>query len=262
MGVGARLLKIAFCFSKMKKLTTEEFIEKARKIHGDKYDYSKVEYVNNSIKVCIICPVHGEFWQTPNSHLSGRKCASCSNNDKKNLIFGIGINDCGEQTREKSYRAWFNMFVRCYNKQSLDKRPTYNGCYVGDDWKYLSNFKKWYNEHYVEGWCLDKDLLVKGNKEYAPDKCCFVPQEINVFLSKDRRVGNNPFSGIYVMKSGNFAVNFLGKRIGTYKLFEDAFASYKKYRETRAKNLADKWKDKIEPRVYEALYNYKIEITD
>ena len=49
------------------KLTNETFKERARQIHGDKYDYSKVEYgKNNKEKVCIICPEHGEFWQTPN----------------------------------------------------------------------------------------------------------------------------------------------------------------------------------------------------
>lgn len=62
----------------MKKLTREEFIEKARAIHGDKYDYSKVEYVNNSTKVCIICPVHGEFWQTPSKHIFGKGCPYCN----------------------------------------------------------------------------------------------------------------------------------------------------------------------------------------
>lgn len=45
-----------------KKLTTKEFIEKAKKVHGDKYDYSKVNYERSTIKVCIICPKHGEFW--------------------------------------------------------------------------------------------------------------------------------------------------------------------------------------------------------
>lgn len=58
-------------------MLTGEFIEKARKKHGDKYDYSKVEYVNSVKKVCIICPEHGEFWQTPNSHLNGRGCPEC-----------------------------------------------------------------------------------------------------------------------------------------------------------------------------------------
>jgi len=59
------------------KSTTEDFINKSKKIHGNRYDYSKVEYVNNKTKVCIICPEHGEFWQKPNCHLSGRGCPKC-----------------------------------------------------------------------------------------------------------------------------------------------------------------------------------------
>ena len=60
------------------KLTTEEFIVKAKQIHGDKYDYSKVEYINYDKKVCIVCPIHGEFWQSLDSHLQGCGCAKCS----------------------------------------------------------------------------------------------------------------------------------------------------------------------------------------
>ena len=57
---------------------TNSFIKRAREIHGNKYDYSKVEYVNSITKVCIICPEHGEFWQTPNNHLGNKKCHLCS----------------------------------------------------------------------------------------------------------------------------------------------------------------------------------------
>lgn len=64
------------------KLTTEEFIEKAKKIHGDKYDYSKVDYKDANTKVIIICPIHGEFKQKPASHLQGTGCPGCSNNIK------------------------------------------------------------------------------------------------------------------------------------------------------------------------------------
>lgn len=64
------------------KLTNKEFIEKAKIIHGDKYDYSKVEYVNAKTKVCIICPKHGEFWQTPDKHLQGHQCIYCNNKRK------------------------------------------------------------------------------------------------------------------------------------------------------------------------------------
>lgn len=61
----------------MKKKTTEEFIRNARKIHGDKYDYSRVEYINDSTKVCIICPIHGEFLKTPSNHLHKRWAQGC-----------------------------------------------------------------------------------------------------------------------------------------------------------------------------------------
>ena len=60
-------------------MTEQEFISKARKIHGDKYDYSKVEYVNCKVKVCIICPKHGEFWQKPDLHTNKKNgCPLCA----------------------------------------------------------------------------------------------------------------------------------------------------------------------------------------
>lgn len=61
-----------------KKTTLTEFIEKARKVHGDKYDYSKVQYINSHTKVCVICPKHGEFWQTPYTHSHGTGCPKCA----------------------------------------------------------------------------------------------------------------------------------------------------------------------------------------
>ena len=60
-----------------KKISSEEFITRSNNIHNNKYDYSKVEYVNNKTKVCIICPEHGEFWQTPKNHLLGQGCPIC-----------------------------------------------------------------------------------------------------------------------------------------------------------------------------------------
>jgi hypothetical protein len=59
------------------KLNTEKFIQRAREIHGDKYDYSKVLYINSHTKVIIICPTHGKFKQTPGEHLKGKGCKKC-----------------------------------------------------------------------------------------------------------------------------------------------------------------------------------------
>ena len=60
-----------------KKRTIDDFLKEAATVHGDKYDYSKSDYVNNTTKVCIICKEHGEFWQTPKEHLHGQGCPAC-----------------------------------------------------------------------------------------------------------------------------------------------------------------------------------------
>ena len=62
--------------------TTEKIIEKFKSIHGDKYDYSKVDFVKTTTKVCIICPEHGEFWQEPHAHLKGQGCPKCGVNKR------------------------------------------------------------------------------------------------------------------------------------------------------------------------------------
>ena len=72
--------------------STDEWIRKAKNIHGNKYDYSKVEYVNSKTKVCIICPIHGEFWQSPCNHLFGKcGCPKCNSNKKSVLERNIEL---------------------------------------------------------------------------------------------------------------------------------------------------------------------------
>jgi hypothetical protein len=93
-------------------LTTEMFIEKAKKIHGDKYDYSKTNYIRSNKKVEIICPIHGPFWQRPNDHLSGCGCSSC--NDSK----GEEIIDKYLRKNNYNYKSQFR-FKDCRNKNPL-----------------------------------------------------------------------------------------------------------------------------------------------
>ena len=65
----------------------EQFIEDAKKVHSNKYDYSKVNYINGKTKVCIICPEHGEFWQLPQAHISGKEgCPKCANELRGKLL--------------------------------------------------------------------------------------------------------------------------------------------------------------------------------
>ena len=170
--------------------TKEQFIEDAHRVHGDKYDYSKVEYKTSKDKVCIVCPIHGEFWQTPNDHLSGHSCRRCSR--KLGKVFGVGVNDCYELIRKgdkisSCYQAWTNMLQRCYSLAWHKKYPTYIGCQVCEEWLYYSKFKKWYEENYREGFELDKDILIDGERVYGPKTCAFVPHYINSIARKHRR---------------------------------------------------------------------------
>lgn len=69
--------------SRLQRKTLEVFVEEAKKVHGELYEYHKVEYVNTNSKVCIVCKIHGDFWQTPTNHLKGKGCPYCSGNAKK-----------------------------------------------------------------------------------------------------------------------------------------------------------------------------------
>ena len=251
-----------------KRKSTEVFINELKSIFGNKYDYSKVCYESAHKKVCILCPKHGDFFITPHSLLKGCGCTKCGYNKGKEY----GINDLFGASKKEGicltlYNHWNNMLHRCYDSKKHKINPTYIGCFVCKDWMYLSNFKNWFDENYVEGWCLDKDILVKGNKEYSPGKCCFVPNEINVlFTKRTANRGKYPI-GVSMDKRNNRFNAYVnrGNRqdyLGSYSTPEEAFKAYKKAKEEWIKEVANKWKDKLKPNVYEALMNYQVEITD
>lgn len=73
--------------AKIRSFDTDTFVKKAREVHGNRYDYSKTEYIDTRTKVCIICPVHGIFWQAPNGHLSGRGCSKCAGKESDRELF-------------------------------------------------------------------------------------------------------------------------------------------------------------------------------
>ena len=95
-GQGCRECGIKLTSIKNSEKARNEFIKKAREKHGDKYDYSKVEYINQYTPVCIICPEHGEFWQCPKQHLKGQGCIKCSMPNRN-----LNVEKFIEKAREK-----------------------------------------------------------------------------------------------------------------------------------------------------------------
>ena len=272
--IGQDLERVSY----MKK-SLNKVIADFRKVHGDKYDYSLIteeNYIDTRHPVQVVCRKCGAiFTPTANNHLNGTGCPECARKRKRTPIYGIGINDSdsqvfttknGEKIPEVAYKHWLSMMSRCYGRVK-EKEPSYIGCVVCDEWLVYSNFKEWFDENYIDGYHLDKDILVKGNKIYSPETCCFVPKEINNLLnkhSKDR--GELP---IGVTKSGcrfSARLNMIDvrKRIGYFKTPYDAFCGYKKEKESYIKKVAKEYYNKgaIGKNVHDALMNYKVEITD
>jgi len=275
-----------------KRKTLEEFIADARKVHGDKYDYSLIkEYVNNKTSVLIRCLKCGlVFPQTPSSHINNKSgCPNCSQQhvhevqkgvtrkSVRKLLFGVARFDVTETCNGefgKIYRAWKSMLTRCYDEKYLLQHPTYQKCSVCTDWLLFSNFLKWAldkDNGFAEGYHLDKDIRVKGCKVYSPQTCCFVPREINDMLVKpSNKSGGLP---ICITKRNNLyyashGIALLGKTkaksLGYFRDIESAFAAYKESKEAYIKEVAQKYFDdgKITKRVYDALMKYEVEITD
>lgn len=196
-------------------------------------------------------------------------------------VYGVGIIDkpvikcSGNHTQHPLYKVWSSMLQRCYDEKLHVDRPTYKGCSVVDSFKSLTNFIAWADKQIgsknkdLDGkqFHLDKDILLKGNKIYSPETCCFVPHDINTqfTMSKSKRgelpVGVSKRKGSVLFRA-QIKSNGKVKSLGQFKTIEEAFLSYKTAKETHVKSLANKWKEQIDPRVYEALMNYEVEITD
>lgn len=172
-----------------------------------------------------------------------------------------------------TYNVWHGMLERCYDNKYQEKSPTYKGCTVCDEWLSFKNFSDWYEPHYyeVEGqqMCIDKDILFKGNKIYSPQTCCIVPNEVNVLFTKtDKKRGKYPIGVHHHSRNKKYCAQCkIGggkpqKYLGSFNTPEEAFVAYKIFKENYIKKIADKYKDVLEEKVYDALYNYKVEIND
>ena len=163
------------------------------------------------------------------------------------------------------------MLERCYSDTYKKKYPTYEGCEVSENFKSYEYFYEWCHKQIGfsnQGWHLDKDLLIKGNKVYSEPTCVFIPKEINLVLTKnDTRRGGHLIGVCWHNASKTFVaqVNKSKGRSGWLGCFNteiEAFNAYKKAKEAFVKEQADEWKGKIDERAYEALMNYTVEITD
>ena len=198
-------------------------------------------------------------------------------------VFGIGYIGQGKYKvsvngkHTEAYVCWKNMLRRCYDPYHINyKQPSYKDCIVCKEWHCFQIFAEWYYKNYYE--CnnekihLDKDILIKGNKIYSPETCILVPERINLLFIKSNSIRGKYPIGVHwdkevnkfkskcsiLDKNGNQKSKFLGY----YDTSEEAFFSYKEFKEDYIKQVAEEYKSLIPKELYDALYRYEIEIDD
>lgn len=201
-------------------------------------------------------------------------------------VYGVGITGNKYPTRingvhTKEYEAWKRMLERCFDEKFKKDKPTYKDVSVCNEWLYYpnfydwlhsqDNFDKWYNGN---RWCIDKDILIKGNKIYFPDTCCLVPNHVNLLFIKSNALRGDLPIGIsrHPSHKGKYYVQLSvskdGKRKnmfgGLHNSIDEAFAVYKIEKESHIKQVAKEEyaEGNITKACYDAMIDYEVEITD
>ena len=176
------------------------------------------------------------------------------------------------------YKKWNEMLRRCFDNKLKEKEPTYKDVVCCERWLCFSHFledleilKQEHNWGKDEKLNLDKDILIKGNKEYSLENCVLVPNYINsLFIKSDASRGKYPVGVYYNKRDKKYKaqcnINGKLKHLGCYNTIEQAFNSYKQAKEQEIKRIANECVSKgyvnKDSRLYKAMIEYKVEIDD
>lgn len=180
-----------------KRNNVDDFITKAKLKHGDKYDYSKVKYINNHTKVCIICPEHGEFWQTPVAHLQGKGCAKCglikiSDNRKYNTEIFINKakvihGDYYDYSNVNYNNCFEKVCITCPKHGNFYQSPSYhlsgNGCPKCGREKMISKESSTTEDFIKKAEIIHKNKYIYSKVQYvnSHSKVCIICPEHGEF---------------------------------------------------------------------------------
>jgi hypothetical protein len=149
-----------------------------------------------------------------------------------------------------AFSVWRDMLARCYGKRNK-KNSTYIECSVISEWLSLKTFKMWFDINYVEGWELDKDILVGDNSIYSPPTCVFVPSWLNRAFPKNNPSASLPMGVGYKKKPAGmineltkpFAAKIFSqgkqKYLGNYKTPEEAHRAWQQAKVAEICRVAD-----------------------
>ena len=165
-------------------------------------------------------------------------------------VYNTGFTGIGEFTSKshgKAYKVWQSMLERGYSDKWHEKYPTYKNVSVHISWHNFQTFAKWFiDSNYKEGWQLDKDLMVKGNKVYSEDTCIFIPARLNTFLANTHSTNTSGHAGVRYVEHRNkwtATIHIEGKNkyLGYFTQKEDAIEAYATARSTESEKLKEQY---------------------
>ena len=184
---------------------------------------------------------------------------------QRKLKYGVGINNAdyltqprvnGNQIKCPVYVAWSGILMRVYYENKRKDNLAYADCKVCDEWLTFNNFREWYIKNHVDGYEIDKDLLLPKNKIYSPDTCIFVPAWLNSFtVDCGARRGKYLIGVTWNDKRGKFIARCHDpktkkqKNLGGFLTEQEAYTCYL----TRKLEIASELRpemDKIDVRIY------------
>lgn len=192
------------------------------------------------------------------------------------LVYGVGVYEKGEycakhnKINTKEYDLWHSMLNRCYSKGSETSSPTYTNCSVSENFLNFQFFADWCQGQIgfnMEGYQLDKDILIKGNKIYSEQVCVFVPKEVNLLLTqRNIKRGNLPIGVSLAVGQRGYrsyvSISGVRKHLGYFTEIEEAFLSYKLVKEQHVKFISDKYRGAMDERVWHSLQNWEVSIEE
>lgn len=188
------------------------------------------------------------------------------------LVFGVGIYGPGEYSSSDKerrttpeYRSWAAMLRRCYSDKSKIENPTYSDVTVCDEWLVFQEFAEWRNNNYIDGWHLDKDILMPGNRVYCPLYCRFVPPQVNhQFIHKRSNRGPWPVGVSMDSRRGTFlakvSTDSKTLNLGSFSSPDAAHAAYLHAKKLEVMRVAEKYKSLIGEEIYSAMLSFPIEL--
>lgn len=227
-----------------------------------------VEYVSaRRIKVRFLDETQHEKWVVDDALKQG-----WVKNPYKPLLFGVGYFGEGKYKsrigsaskggkRVRSYLQWTNMLSRCYDKNYISTE-VYTDVFVSPEWHNYQTFAEWYDnqsKYIVSGenirFELDKDLMALdfNNREYSPETCCLLPNDINTKITNKFKPNADLLYGIRRVKAGFAPRSDFAIRNLRFDTQEECSQAVKNFKVQEIRNLANKYKDNLRPDVYKLL---------